>query len=150
MAAPRQPLAQRIDHIGIVVRDADAAAAYYRDTFGLQPGADVVLADGSARLVYLEAGDTTLQLVQPLQGGPAADHLATRGEGLHHICFSVSDLHHALASLPNEAEAVASPGGRGLPVSFIGAKPNGVTIELTGPTAGAVPGEEEAVAPELA
>ncbi|MBA2634964.1 MAG: VOC family protein [Chloroflexi bacterium] len=148
--APREPLAQRIDHIGIVVHDADAAAAYYRDTFGLQPGADVVLPDGSARLVYLEAGDTTLQLVQPLRAGPAADHLAARGEGLHHVCFAVSDLRHALASLPNEPDAVVSPGGRGLHVSFIGARPNGVTIELTGPTTEAVPGDETPAAPEVA
>ena len=132
MMGPRSPVAQRIDHVGIVVRDADAAAAYYCDAFGMERSVDVLLSDGSARLIYLEVGDTTLQLVQPLQPGPTADFLAERGEGLHHLCFAVSDLHSALESLPGEAHVTVSEGGRGAPVSFIRARPNGVTIELTG------------------
>lgn len=132
MSEPNEGLAQRIDHVGIVVHDADAACRYFRDTFGLVPSADSVLQDGSARLVYLEAGDTTLQIVQPLKDSPAAAYLAEHGEGLHHLCFAVANLSGALTILPGETDAAISLGGRGIPVSFIGTRPCGVIIELTG------------------
>ena len=132
MTEARSPIAKRIDHIGVAVRDIGAALPFYVDVLGMRVSVDVVLADGSARLAYLEAGDTTLQLVQPLAPGPVADFLSTHGEGLHHICFAVEDLVDAIEALPgDEATDGIYVGGRQCRVSFIGARPNGVVLELT-------------------
>jgi methylmalonyl-CoA/ethylmalonyl-CoA epimerase len=125
-------LARRIDHVGVVVRDIDASLGYYVDVLGLTVSVDVSLADGSTRLAYLEAGDTTLQLVQPLRVGPLTEFLESRGEGLHHICFAVDDLVEAIQSLPGqEPDDGIYVGGRNCRVSFIRARPNGVAVELT-------------------
>lgn len=127
-----EPLARRIDHVGVLVRDVEISARYYADVFGLTISADATLDDGSARLVYLEAGDTTLQLIQPLQPGPAADYLDFRGEGLHHVCFAVGNVADALRHLPGEESLDGIYiGGRGCRVSFVAARPNGLIIELT-------------------
>jgi methylmalonyl-CoA/ethylmalonyl-CoA epimerase len=132
MSEQRPGLAKRIDHVGVAVRDIDASLAYYVDVLGLVVSVDVPLDDGSTRLAYLEAGDTTLQLVQPLRAGPLAEFLDNNGEGLHHICFAVDELEGALRSLPGHERTDAMYiGGRRCRVSFIAARPNGMTVELT-------------------
>jgi len=132
MTDQRQPIARRIDHVGVAVRDIGDSLSFYVDVLGLTVSVDVKLADGSARLAYLEAGDTTLQLVQPLRPGPLADFLADHGEGLHHVCFAVKDIVDCLRSLPgDEPRDGIYVGGRRCRVSFIGARPNGMIVELT-------------------
>jgi len=128
----REPLARRIDHVGVLVRDIDASLTYYTGVLGLTVAADATLDDGSARLVYLEASGTTLQLVQPLRPGPVADFLDLHGEGLHHVCFAVENIVDALRFLPgDEPEDGIYVGGRGCRVSFVASRPNGLIIELT-------------------
>jgi methylmalonyl-CoA/ethylmalonyl-CoA epimerase len=129
----KSTLARRIDHVGIAVHDAAATAALFRDRFGTEIEVTADLDDGSARLVYLQAGDTTLQLVQPLQPGPLADFLARQGEGLHHVCLAVDSLDRALAALPGETGTIggAYMGGRGCRVVFTRQPMAGVLIELT-------------------
>jgi methylmalonyl-CoA/ethylmalonyl-CoA epimerase len=132
MTDARPPLAKRIDHVGVAVRDIEKALPFYVDVLGMTVSVDVRLADGSARLAYLEAGDTTLQLVQPLVPGSVADFLASSGEGLHHICFAVDDLVAALGSLPGDQPMDGIyVGGRQCRVSFTSGRPSGVVVELT-------------------
>jgi methylmalonyl-CoA/ethylmalonyl-CoA epimerase len=132
MSDARAPLALRIDHVGVAVRDIDTALPFYVDVLGMKVSVDVRLADGSARLAYLEAGDTTLQLVQPLLPGSVADFLTSHGEGLHHVCFAVDDLATALAAFPgNESTDGIYVGGRQCRVSFTSIRPNGLVVELT-------------------
>jgi methylmalonyl-CoA epimerase len=122
---------RRIDHVGMLVRDADIAATRFVTQLGLTRGTDWVEPGGRFRLLYLEAGDTTLQLVQPLADGPLATALAANGEGLHHICFAVDDLDRALTGL---AVPVAGPpyvGGKGTRVCFLAEPTHGVVVELT-------------------
>jgi len=121
----------RIDHVAIAVRDADIAAAGMIATFGLRPTGDVVSPDGLVRLLYLDAAETTIQLVQPMQPGPVATWLEANGEGLHHICFSVPDLADALEGLGQGPDVRIAEGGRGCPVAFLAAPVHGVLIELT-------------------
>lgn len=124
---------RRIDHVGVVVRDVEASSREFVERLGMTVTAMSDLADGSARLLYLEAGDSTLQLVQPLQPGNLADFLAANGEGLHHVCFMVDVLEPALGGLSGEADRVDSiyMGGRGCRVVFLGARSAGVLVELT-------------------
>jgi methylmalonyl-CoA/ethylmalonyl-CoA epimerase len=127
--------ARRIDHVGVIVRDVGASAREFVDRLGMTVTGIADLEDGTARLLYLEAGDTTLQLVQPLRDGTLADYLAANGEGLHHICFAVDRLEPALARLAGEEDRVGNiyMGGRGCRVVFLGARAAGVLVELTEP-----------------
>jgi methylmalonyl-CoA/ethylmalonyl-CoA epimerase len=132
MTDSRSPLAKRIDHVGVVVRNIDQSLGFYVDVLGLSMSVDVVLVDGSTRLAYLECGETTLQLVQPLQPGPLAEFLHAHGEGLHHICFAVDDVVAALDVIADDESAGnVYIGGKGCRVSFVTRRPNDVLIELT-------------------
>lgn len=135
---------RRIDHVGVVVRDARAEARTWVDRFGLRLMGSADVLDGTVRLVYLDCGDTTLQLVQPLGPGTLADHLDERGEGLHHLCFLVDDLREAAGSLGGSPGPYVYRGGRGADVCFVDPTPCGVLIELTEPGDGIVATPTEA------
>jgi methylmalonyl-CoA/ethylmalonyl-CoA epimerase len=89
----------RIHHVGIIVRDAEAAAETYRAGLGL----DVLgLEDyrGEAKVALLRAGESLLHLIQPVADGTIwADALRDRGEGPHHIALEVADIHGAIADV---------------------------------------------------
>jgi methylmalonyl-CoA epimerase len=89
----------RIHHVGIVVRNAEAAA----ETYGAGLGLDVLAVEdvrGEARVAVLRAGETMLHLIQPLrEDTPWAAILRDRGESAHHVALEVADLRAAIAAL---------------------------------------------------
>lgn len=91
---------KRLDHICIAVRDTAQALRYYRDVLGLAVAFSEDLPDEGVRATFLRAGDTLIELAEPLRDDCAmARFIARRGEGLQHICFEVADLAAALSEL---------------------------------------------------
>jgi methylmalonyl-CoA/ethylmalonyl-CoA epimerase len=134
MDAPDAKAARFIDHIGIVVADADAAAALFAGRFGLEIVNDEVVDDIGVRLVYLAGSDrnatATIQLVEPVGPGPVKQELDKRGEGMHHICLAVADLDATLAAQDGEDSLGVFTGGRGRRCSFLKENACGSLIEL--------------------
>lgn len=98
-ALPEIPGVIRVHHVGIVVRDAEAAGEAYQRALGLDP---VALEEfrGAARVVFLRAGETLLELIQPLRDDtPWASALRDRGEGTHHFALEVADLRETVRAL---------------------------------------------------
>jgi len=128
-----------IDHVAIVVRSIDEALPRYRDLFGWEPiDAPRVFASQHVRLCFLEPGagrGAKLELVEPTDDDSGvARFLATRGEGLHHVCLSSDDLAADLEALvAAEAELIdrePRPGAHG-DVAFVHPRTlNGVLWEL--------------------
>ena len=93
-----------LHHIAIVVHDLDAAAAFFRDAFGIAlEGAHDVEVEG-VRVAFMPLyGDYTqhppaIEIAQPTRGGTGvAKWLARHGAGMHHICIMVEDIHAAMA-----------------------------------------------------
>jgi methylmalonyl-CoA/ethylmalonyl-CoA epimerase len=129
--AATSPGLDRLDHVAVAVHDIRASLSYYTEVLGLPVVADERAEDPGVRLVYLDAGNTYLQLVEPLRSGPVSDFLAERGEGLHHMCFAVLRLEHTLAALPGERDAAIFQGGRGRRACFLTGTANGALVELT-------------------
>jgi methylmalonyl-CoA/ethylmalonyl-CoA epimerase len=122
---------ERIDHIAIAVRDINRALPYYVETLKLPVVGDELLPDVGVRLVYLDAGNTFIQLVQPTTSPSITQFLEERGEGLHHICFSVQAIPQTLATLGVESQAGIFAGGRQRYCAFLAQPPNNIQIELT-------------------
>ena len=91
----------RINHVGYVVPDLDAAIVTYHQRFGMGVVVREVLADQGVEAASLEAGDhTTVELIQPVDPeGSVARFLEKRGPGLHHVAYEVPDIAAALAEL---------------------------------------------------
>ena len=132
-------LFHRLDHIAIVVHDTDEALSFYRDQLGLPVVIDEVIPSGGVRLTHLDLGNVHLQLVQPMTDDhPLREHLQTRGEGLHHLCFQTSEVAATLASLPERGLKPRSEtphdGPLGKKAGFIDPQTTrGVLWEMTGP-----------------
>jgi methylmalonyl-CoA epimerase len=129
---------QRIDHVGIAVSDLDKAIALYRDTMGLTSlGLETVESEG-VRVAILEVGESRIELLTPLKPGegPIGKFLASRGEGVHHVCLGVDGLGATIetlnaAGLPFVGTA-PRPGAHGCMVAFLHPKAAcGVLIELS-------------------
>lgn len=120
-----------VDHVAVVVRDADSALDYYVETLGLPLLHDERLEPLGVRLVYLDAGNTMLQLVEPFGEGAIRDFLERQGEGLHHICFGVGDIDAVLEDGTRAADGNIFQGGRNRRACFLSGCPNGLRVELT-------------------
>jgi methylmalonyl-CoA/ethylmalonyl-CoA epimerase len=93
---PDTPRGTRIAHIGIAVRGLEEFVPFYRDVLGM-PETPLADADG-ARIVGLLAGDSLVELLEAdTADSPIGRFVATRGPGIHHVCFAVDDLDGALA-----------------------------------------------------
>jgi methylmalonyl-CoA/ethylmalonyl-CoA epimerase len=129
---------KQIDHIAIVVQDMEAALKVYRDALGL-PLARVedVPAEGvKVAFLPMPEGDGEVELVQPTdEESGIARFLAKRGQGIHHICFRVDDIHaamdHVVANGLRVIEDEPRVGSQGQKYVFIHPKSaHGVLIEL--------------------
>lgn len=132
-----------LDHIAVLVRDTDRAVEYFSGQLGLRVTHQERLEQPPVLLTWLDAGATAVQLVQPLDEDSAlATQLAERGEGLHHLCFSVADVQRATKELAPEGGASRVVQVRGQLASFVpGPARHGVLIECTqsDPAAATVP-----------
>ncbi|MGH2559468.1 MAG: VOC family protein [Thermomicrobiales bacterium] len=120
-----------LDHVGFIVRDIDQALPYYVGTLGLTVASEECVPDAGVRLIYLDAGNTLIQLVQPITNAPMLEFLSSRGEGLHHVCFAVDDIDAAVAHLAPGADVRVDLGGRGRRCAFLPVGPSGIIAELT-------------------
>ena len=57
----------RLHHVGVVVRDADAALGFYRDVMGLEVAVDEVVEEQGVRGVLLPLGENEIELLEPVR-----------------------------------------------------------------------------------
>jgi methylmalonyl-CoA/ethylmalonyl-CoA epimerase len=89
-----------IHHVGVVVNSIDDAYGFYRDKLGLRVAKEAMIQEQGVRAALLDLGNSELELLQPVVPDTGiARYLERRGEGLHHVCFSVPDIRAALAEL---------------------------------------------------
>ncbi len=89
-----------LDHVGIAVRDLQAALAFYRDALGLEVEAPEEVASQRVRAHFLPVGEASLELLEATAPDSAiAKFVEKRGPGLHHVALRVDDIRAALAEL---------------------------------------------------
>jgi methylmalonyl-CoA epimerase len=125
-----------IDHVAIAVRDLEAAITWYQEVFGASVAHRERVESDGVEEALLAVADSYVQLLTPIRDdSPVAKYLATRGEGLHHIGYRVTDCAAALQSIKDAGGRVIDetprPGSRGTTVAFVHPKTSfGTLIEL--------------------
>ncbi|HXY43316.1 MAG TPA: methylmalonyl-CoA epimerase [Acidimicrobiales bacterium] len=125
-----------IDHVGIAVRDLDAAIAWYEETLGATVAHRERIESDGVEEALIKVADSYVQLLTPTrQDSPVAKYLERRGEGVHHVGYRVTDCAAALdwmrAAGATTIDAEPRPGSRGTTVAFIHPKSAfGTLIEL--------------------
>jgi len=56
---------EKLDHIGIAVKDLDQAIKLYKDVFGIDPSLVYESAHTKARIAFIPIGETRIELIQP-------------------------------------------------------------------------------------
>jgi methylmalonyl-CoA epimerase len=131
----------KIHHVGVVVKSADEAMKFYRDALGLPVTEDRVIEDQGVRGVLLQIGGSEIELLEPTRDDTGiARFLATRGEGMHHICFESDDVDKELDTARARGiqliDEKPRPGLAGM-ICFLHPKSNhGVLVEFATPIAG--------------
>jgi methylmalonyl-CoA epimerase len=88
---------RRISHLGLAVRDLDAAIRLYQDVFGLELEHRWVAEADHMEAASFRVGDLEIELMQPLEEeSPVGRFIARRGEGVHHVAYEVEDVAEAL------------------------------------------------------
>ena len=126
----------RIEHIGIAVANLEEAIRFYEGVLGLTCYGIEEVADQKVRTAFFMVGETKIELLETLDPeGPIGKFLEKRGEGIHHIAFSVDDAGAALKDA--EAKGIklidekARKGAEGLNIGFLHPKSTfGVLTEL--------------------
>jgi methylmalonyl-CoA/ethylmalonyl-CoA epimerase len=105
-----KPTFRKILQVGLVVKDSEATARRYWEEFGIGPWRFYTIDPSntsgmtfrgkpvkhSFRAALARIGEVTLELIEPLAGSSVyAEHLATHGEGLHHLALAVEDYDQA-------------------------------------------------------
>ena len=90
----------RIDHVGIMVGDLEAAIRFYTETFGLAAGPIESRAQPPIRRCCIRVGDAELELIEARDPEQTMMHLLPhRGPGIYHVGLRVEDVDAAAADL---------------------------------------------------
>lgn len=126
----------KIEHIGIAVKNLDAANLIYEKLLGVAPyKQEEVLSEG-VKTAFFKNGPNKIELLESTTvDGPIAKFIENRGEGIHHIAFEVDDIKTEIERLKNEGFVVlnetAKIGADNKLVAFVHPKStNGVLVEL--------------------
>ena len=125
-----------INHIGIAVRSIDAQRPFYEGTLGAVFEGTEDVADQKVRVGFFRVGDVRLELLEPSDpSSTIAAFLDKRGEGLHHVAFTVENLQARIAELKGSGlrmiDDAPRPGAHHMRIAFVHPKSTfGVLTEL--------------------
>ena len=113
-----------IDHVGIAVRDLDAAVAWYQQMFGATVAHRERIESDGVDEALIKVADSYIQLLQPYTDtSPLAKYMERNGEGLHHVGYRVDDCDEVLEDVKAKGARVVDEhprtGSRGTTVAFL-------------------------------
>ncbi|MDI7742174.1 methylmalonyl-CoA epimerase [Lysinibacillus fusiformis] len=127
---------ERVDHIGIAVRDLDERITYYTETLGLKLLKIEEVPSQHVRVAFIDGGNVKFELLEPTSEESAIyKHIEKRGEGIQHVAFGVVGIRERMQELREKGVRILSdepnPGAGGAEVAFLHPKDSfGVLYEL--------------------
>jgi methylmalonyl-CoA/ethylmalonyl-CoA epimerase len=130
---------QAINHIGIAVRSIEAQRPFYEATLGAVFEGIEEVPSQKVRVAFFRIRDVRLELLEPTDASSTvASFLEKRGEGLHHLAFTVERIEDRIAELKSAGlrmiDDVPRPGAHHMRIAFLHPKSSGgVLTELCEP-----------------
>ena len=127
---------EKIEHIGIAVKDLEISNALFASLFGVgHYKIEEVISEG-VKTSFFKAGPNKIELLEATNPeSTIAKFIEKKGEGIHHIAFEVSDIISEIARLKSEGFVILNEtpkkGADNKLIAFVHPKSsNGVLIEL--------------------
>jgi methylmalonyl-CoA/ethylmalonyl-CoA epimerase len=126
----------KIEHIGIAVRDLNTAVPLFEKLLGTPPYKTETVTTENVITVFFQVGETKIELLQATHPDSAIHKfIEQRGEGIHHIAFDTDAITQDLARLANSGFQLIhpqpKPGADNKQIAFLHPKSTGgVLTEL--------------------
>lgn len=127
---------EKIEHIGIAVKDLEASNAVFSALFGKAHYKTEEVQSEGVKTSFFDVGPNKIELLEATNPeSPIAKFIAKKGEGIHHIAFAVDHIETEISRLKKEGFTVLNEvpklGADNKLVAFLHPKStNGVLIEL--------------------
>lgn len=127
---------EKIEHIGIAVRNLSDANEAYRKLLGVAPYKTEGVESEKVNTSFFMVGENKIELLESIDpDGVIAKFIKKRGEGIHHIAFAVENIHEEMKRLKEQGfillSEAPSRGADNKLVCFVHPKnTNGVLVEL--------------------
>ena len=127
---------EKIEHIGIAVKNLEEANKIYEQLLGTPPYKIETVNSEEVKTSFFKTGESKVELLQATKDESAiGKFIAKKGEGIHHIAFAVKDIYKEINRLKEDGYNIIneSPkkGADNKLVCFIHPKnTKGVLIEL--------------------
>lgn len=125
-----------IEHLGIAVKSIKEAIPFYENVLGLKCYAQEEVLDQKVITAFFQIGQTKIELLEGTSPeSPISKFIEKRGEGIHHIAFSVDSVQKALEQVAEKGVRLIDKqprkGAEGLNIGFLHPKSTlGVLTEL--------------------
>jgi methylmalonyl-CoA/ethylmalonyl-CoA epimerase len=129
-------MVEKIEHIGIAVKNVEEANKVYEKLLGVAPYKMEAIESEGVSTSFFQTGESKIELLEATNPESAiAKFIEKKGEGIHHIAFTVKDIKAEMKRLSEDGFTIlnAEPkkGADNKLVCFIHPKnTKGVLIEL--------------------
>ena len=126
----------KIEHIGIAVRDLKAAGRLYEQLLNTTVYKTEEVISEAVKTAFLQTGPNKIELLEASSTDSSiAKFIEKKGEGIHHIAFEVDDIKAEMERLKSQGFVLLSdepkPGADNKLVCFVHPKSaGGVLVEL--------------------
>ena len=114
----------KIEHIGIAVKNIEESLKYYEGVLGLKCYAVEEVAEQKVKTAFLKIGEIKLELLEATSDeSPIAKFIEKRGEGVQHIAFAVNGIENVLSEVKEKGirliDEKPRKGAEGLDIAFL-------------------------------
>ena len=129
-------MVNKIEHIGIAVKDIEQANLIYTQLLGVAPYKSEAVPSEGVITSFFKTGDSKIELLEGTSAeSPITKFIEKKGEGIHHIAFDVDNIEAEMERLKQLGFTLLSEkpkrGADNKLICFVHPKStNGVLIEL--------------------
>ena len=126
----------KVEHIGIAVKDIKASSLLYETLLGVPCYKTELVPSEAVQTAFFKVGESKIELLSATaENSVISNFIAKKGEGIHHIAFEVADILKEMERLKAEGFTLLNEqpkkGADNKLVCFVHPKgTNGVLIEL--------------------
>jgi len=127
----------KLEHIGIAVKSLEQATAVFKKIFETEASEVEIVEEQKTKVVKFRLENCDIELLEGTSpDSPVSNFIEKKGEGIHHLSFSVEDVAASLKKMESKGirlvNTTPTTGADNMKVGFLHPKStNNILLELT-------------------